>query len=842
MYPKKLDASKIHPRLLFFLIFLALILTGCQPTQKDDTLAINDKDYFATQGINVFVFNNWYNENFGDSKMSGIEIIHHEVRTVTNGDVRLNPTPEQWDAIPTLIERKINREENMIEATLSYPDYNFTYTIKTSASENVLTISVHLNDSIPTVLKGKAGFNLEFLPSAYFEKTFLMDESGGILPLYPSGPMKISTAGKTEPKPIATGNKLVMAPEDPERKISIESADNQLMLYDGRNKAQNGWYVVRSLIPSEQSGKVIEWQLKVNIIPGWIRKPVIGHSQVGYYPKQNKKAVIELDVNEKPLAQAKLLQVTNEDGIILKYEGELINWGNYLRYNYVIFDFSEVTEEGLYCIEYGDTRSKSFRIAPDVYESAWHPTNDIFFPVQMDHMMVNEAYRVWHGAAHLDDALQAPVNHKHFDMYAQGPSTDTRFKPGEHIPGLNRGGWFDAGDFDIRTQSQYSVVLGLVNTWESFRPERDETYIDQETRFVEIHHPDGKPDILQQIEHGTIALLAQHKAVGHAINGIIVSDLSQYTHLGDALTMTDNLIYNPNLDSLESDGFTSGTFDDRWAFTNKSTPLNYGSAAALAAASRALQNYNNELAAECLNVAQKVWDDEQNHDPDLFRSGNTTGRSLEAEKLKAAVELLITTKKIKYREALNELLPEIEKQFGWHAIQLARAIPYMEEDYTIRIRSLTEAFRDTIAKYSSHNPYGVLITTGGWAGNGAVIYLAVSHYVLHKAFPDILDTDMVFKGLDYIFGCHPGSNISFVSGVGTHSKKVAYGSNRADYSFIAGGIVPGVLILPPDFPENKEDWPFLWGENEYTIGMGGIYIYLVQAAIELGKDMNREAL
>jgi hypothetical protein len=84
--------------------------------------------------------------------------------------------------------------------------------------------------------------------------------------------------------------------------------------------------------------------------------------------------------------------------------------------------------------------------------------------------------------------------------------------------------------------------------------------------------------------------------------------------------------------------------------------------------------------------------------------------------------------------------------------------------------------------------------------------------------------------LNYLFGCHSGSDISFVSGVGTRSKKVAYGTNRADFSFIAGGVVPGVLIIEPDFPENKEDWPFLWGENEYVIGICAVYLYLVHAA------------
>ena len=85
------------------------------------------------------------------------------------------------------------------------------------------------------------------------------------------------------------------------------------------------------------------------------------------------------------------------------------------------------------------------------------------------------------------------------------------------------------------------------------------------------------------------------------------------------------------------------------------------------------------------------------------------------------------------------------------------------------------------------------------------------------------------KALTYLFGCHPYSNISFVSGVGTHSKKHTYGSNRADFSFIAGGVVAGVLLLKPDFLENKEDWPFLWGENECVIDICADYIFLANA-------------
>jgi hypothetical protein len=145
------------------------------------------------------------------------------------------------------------------------------------------------------------------------------------------------------------------------------------------------------------------------------------------------------------------------------------------------------------------------------------------------------------------------------------------------------------------------------------------------------------------------------------------------------------------------------------------------------------------------------------------------------------------------------------------------------------VRAYAEATRTAAAA----NPFGVPITTGGWAGSGAVLGSALNAYALHKAFPDIMPADAVFRGIEFLLGHHPGSDISFVSGVGTVSKEVAYGNNRADFSFIAGGVVPGVLIIKPDFPENHEDWPFFWGENEYVIPEGAMWIELAHAAHEL---------
>lgn len=799
----------------------------------NDRLSLNDNGYFESCGLNVLAFSNWYDGLFSDAKISGVELIHHDVRTATNGDVRLSPTPGQWDQTPTLVERRVDHEISTVETCLAYPDHGFTYTVRAATHGNGVLLSVDLDQPLPQELEGQAGFNLEFLPAAYFGKAYLIDGRSGMFPRYPTGPMAVSGAGTGEPQPFASGTTLVLAPEDRTLRVTIQARTGTLAIFDGRNTAQNGWYVVRSMLPSDTAGRVVEWLLTASTTQDWTRPPVIAHSQVGYHPEQQKVAVIEIDTHDRLHEHACLLKVMDDGNFVEQYRAETQAWGSYLRYHYATFDFSSVREPGLYVIEYGDVCTAVFQIAPHVYEHTWHPTLDVFFPVQMDHMFVREAYRVWHGASHLDDALQAPVNHEHFDLYAQGPTTDTPYQPGEHIPGLNVGGWFDAGDFDIRTQTQYATILDLVHTWETFRPERDQTTIDQNRRYVAIHEPDGVPDLLQQIEHGTLALIAQHRAVGHAIPGIVESNLVQYAHLGDASTKTDNRVYNPRLTEGETDGFHSGTFDDRWAFTSKSTPLNYGSIAALAASSRALRGYRDELADECLATAVRVWDEEHAHTPDLFTHGNTTGGTLESEELSAAVELLICTGNTKYAQQIVESWPAIEKDFHVHAAVAVRALPYMDAAFARKFEDRVAAYSREIDERSRENPFGVPISTGGWAGNAQIVHFAITNYLLHRAFPHLIDRESIFRGLNYLYGCHPGSDISFVSGVGTVSKEVAYGNNRADFSFIAGGVVPGVLIVKPDFPENKEDWPFLWGQNEYVVDVAASYIFLVNAVNEV---------
>jgi hypothetical protein len=77
----------------------------------------------------------------------------------------------------------------VITATLEFADQDFRYRSASSRAARPSWSASNLDKPLPAALEGKAGFNLEVLPSAYFRKTFLADGKPGGFPLYPSGPM-----------------------------------------------------------------------------------------------------------------------------------------------------------------------------------------------------------------------------------------------------------------------------------------------------------------------------------------------------------------------------------------------------------------------------------------------------------------------------------------------------------------------------------------------------------------------------------------------------------------------------------------------------------------------------
>jgi hypothetical protein len=818
-------------------------------------LQLNDKGYFARPGLNVMVFSDYYPEGH----QTGVTIVQHGKRVAANGDLRLEASPGQWSPVPLVGERTVDAKSRTITQSLSYPDpsknrkgfnpvfypdLQLGYKVRvTPLSGNSFRISVDLDRPVPREWLGKVGFNFELFPLHLWGKSYLMDAQSGIFPRQPNGPviraggLAVEVPVPVQPNgpvtqlqgeplgaPLASGRRLVVAPDDELQRMVIESRTGTLQLIDGRLNHNNGWYIVRGTIPPGATKGALEWVVTPHTKAGWMYEPVIQVSQVGYAPDQPKKAVFELDPNDRSIARAALYRLT-ESGREKVLETAPQHWGNFLRYKYHVLDFSGVKQPGMYVVGYGDKTSHPFKIGSDVYSrDVWQPTLEVFLPAQMCHMRVNQKYRVWHGVDHLDDALMAPTDLNHYDGYVQGPKTLTKYKPGDIVPGLDAGGWHDAGDYDMRVESQIGTIWLLAKMVEEFGLDYDATRIDQRRKLVEIHDPDGRNDAVQQIEHGLLSVIGGYRALGRLYRGIIDPTHRQYVLLGQAENQTDNVFRKP-VEGLGRDN--SGQLiraDDRWVFTEDNPDRELHAAAGLAAAARVMKASDPKLAAETLAAAR-----------DVAGKALSRGKSV-PNKVFALAELLHATNERSYARQLiameKDILANVE-QSAWMLAPILGRIT--DAGFKQRLDAAVATYQATVQESArTDSPYGVPYKPDIWGAGWTIQERGVRQYFFHKGWPQHTNPQSWINALNFVLGVHPGENtMSFVSGVGARSPTVAYGTNRADFSYIPGGVISGTALIRPDLPELKE-WPFFWQQTEYVMGGGEAnFMFLALAADRL---------
>ncbi|MBP5798783.1 MAG: glycoside hydrolase family 9 protein [Prevotella sp.] len=829
--------------------FFAVIAMSIAITAQAQTFRLNADGYFNAGGTDVMAFSDFYPEGH----QGGVCVIMNGLRIATNGDIRLEATPGQWQPVPKQLSRKT--EGNRIITTLCYPDssrhltgfnpmvypdWHVNYTVTVEPQGKGILVTVDLDTPVPDFLLGKVGFNFEFYPGYLFGKPWVMDQQSGIYPQQPNAPLlQVATnrghdgdffAGKglkanlaqldgkgysplraddIIAEPYAVGTKFTSRPDDRNQKVTVESLTGLLKLYDGRMNHNNGWFVLRSEIAKGATKGAVRWMITPEVDSQWRYLPVIQTSQIGYLPQQQKHIVIETDKRDNTVEPLQVVRI-DADGETVVRTIEPKVWGNFLRYRYLTADLSDMTKAGLYQLRYGNSQSSVFRIADNIYNrGVWQPVVEYFLPVQMCHMRVSEKYRIWHDACHMDDALMAKVGN-HIDGYVQQPGL-SKYAEGAQVPGVNVGGWHDAGDFDLRVESQAGEAYILALAYEQFHPDIDVTAIDQQRHRVEIHEPDGKNDILQQVENGALTVVRAYQALGRLYRGIICNSLRQYAMLGDAAAMTDGV---------------AGNSDDRWIFTEDNPMRALSTAAQLAGAARVLRGYNDALSQECLDIAQEIY-------------RNTEGGGfLVGTKLQVAVELYLATGAQDYLEFIlsqQQFITNSIARTGWFTARIAKLLESKKDK---RSRQFVDAFcaalvnyKSQLEKQSAETPYGVPYRPSIWGAGWDIQRFGFEYYFLLSAYPGLFPKDIIYNALDFILGCHPGSNTaSFASGIGARSATVAYGLNRADWSYIPGGVVSGTALIRPDFPELLE-FPFLWQQTEYVLGGGSShYMFLVLAA------------
>jgi endoglucanase len=805
-------------------------------------------------GLNVMLAQDYYPEGH----QGGVSVIQNGKRVATNGDIRISPTPGQWDPTPAAEERKADLKTQEISVRMhfpnekknrtgynpvDYPDLRLDYTVRIKPEGNAFRIIVDFDKPIPADWQGRVCFSMELFPGLLFGKSYEIGKDEGVFARQPNGPAAESAKGSFM-KPLGTGPSLTVAAETDSQRMTIHSArGGNLTLIDGRERSNDGWYIVREFVPANATKNAIEWLVTPNVLPDWKSTPVIQFSQIGYHPNEAKVAIVELDKNDHDIAPVALYKLDG-NGMTKVMEAPASDWGRFLRYHYLQFDFSSVKAEGMYILGYKGVKTPAFAISPKVYErGVWQPTLEYFLPVQMCHMRVVENFRVWHGLCHEDDAVMAPVNHGHFDGYAQGPSTYCKFKSGEHVPGLDAGGWHDAGDLDLRVESQTETAYFLALAYEKFHPDFDNTTIDEKNKLVLMHEPDGKPDILQQIEHGLISVVGGYKSLGRLYRGIQDASLNQYVHLGDAATASDGIVFNDDAKGtafnalteasatgnlMDTDAIKTPSYgmkdaaDDRWVFTENNPRRELEVACELAASARVMKGYNDALADDCRTIAIDLWNKAE-VGPNAI------------ERLGAAIELYITTGDKKYADAIPPMADAIAAQPEYVAWLGAYSLKVVNDPaYKAKIRAVLKNYRKTVDEQGKMTPYGIPYVPDVWGAGWTIQHIGIQQYFLHEGAPDIFTADAMFKALEFVLGRHPGeNNASFVSGVGPNSVLTGYGINRADWSYIPGGIASGTALIRPDYPE-LNNWPFFWQQNEYCLGgPTSEYVFLVLAADHL---------
>ena len=154
-----------------------LMMTGL--TASAQTFLLNSDGYFNAGGTDVMAFSDFYPEGH----QGGVCVIMNGHRIATNGDIRLEATPGQWQPVPKQLSRRV--EGGKIVTTLCYPDssrhmtgfnpmvypdWYVNYTVTVEPQDKGILVTVDLDKPVPDFLLGKAGFNLEFFPGELFGK------------------------------------------------------------------------------------------------------------------------------------------------------------------------------------------------------------------------------------------------------------------------------------------------------------------------------------------------------------------------------------------------------------------------------------------------------------------------------------------------------------------------------------------------------------------------------------------------------------------------------------------------------------------------------------------------
>ena len=629
--------------------------------------------------------------------------------------------------------------------------------------------------------------------------------------------------------------------DDPSLNLLLE-CDRGMSVTDRRR-----WHDLKYLVGvrfPETAGQYVDLYLTFPQMPEedtW----AVRYSPIGYPAKGEKKVVLEWPKHLTRPADDRV-QLQRADGTVVTQGrfGQTVTL-RHMQGAFAMFDFSQVREPGNYRVVWA-RGTVEFPIRQSIFEDRlWEPTLDYLVPFQMCHAQVDLGPGMpGHPFCHMDDGIRvvAKQGRGSVDGFRSYECGGTPYRAGDAIP-CAKGGWHDAGDCDLNIYAQGFSTYVLALAYEEFGLDRDVATLDVNAQTFKLGQPDGTPDILQQIEWGSIWLLSMMQPDGRSYVGIVKQP--QVSGGGGWDKSTDN---------------KPGTGDEREVYVDHHSELQLMQATTLCAVSRVLRQARPQLAQTCLLAARKAYDYFRTHD-EVYRNTayfymthiNTRDQAVVA----ALAELYMTTGDPAYLRELEAMTEKIEKldlaypakresgcsSFWYAPPMLARLIPNLAEG------KLKAACLSTCRRAAQH--HARLLTGRPWAGHYTDFgKLGSAHtpptrvydtYWISKVAPDIVSLDMAVLPMLWLYGMHPFSDVAYVSGVGLDGPKHLHCGHlfyvfRPEGGTLPGALVPGMTAVRPYVPDNVlyylDDGNV--ANTEYTIAGMTRYLFAISAMKKAG--------
>jgi endoglucanase len=354
----------------------------------------------------------------------------------------------------------------------------------------------------------------------------------------------------------------------------------------------------------------------------------ISMNQVGYFPDSPKFAMISADRE----GLNALWVVYNEAGerVALGMSGPSTldeASGNFVQ----IADFSEVTAEGTYTLEFGGILSAPFVIGTDFYAGMSRDALRYFY-LNRSGIELEEAYAgAWaREAGHLSD--------NDLTCYSGTDPQGVTWEACDYRLDVSKG-WYDAGDYGKYVVNGGISVWTLLNAYEH----HPSAFVDNELNIPESGN--GIPDILDEVRWELEFLLGMQVPEGQALAGMVHHKAHDLVWSGVPI-MPETMVDNDNPET--------GRY-----LMPPSTAATLNLAAVAAQCARVYASIDAEFSQRCLTAAERAWNAAEANP--VMIAGNTPGQgggnyddaNVDDERFWAAAELYITTASSDYLDAMN---------------------------------------------------------------------------------------------------------------------------------------------------------------------------------------------